>query len=336
MNFHKSNVFLIVIASFLISSCNSEFDVFLEGASEPVIHANINPFDTISYVRLTKSFVGESSILSLASDTNKLYYDNTSVKIDINTPEGYPVRTFTLNKVRLLDRDQGVFVRSPNFAYELNHPLITYLDEGFQVRLIASVGDSGQLVTAQYIYHAPPAILLPLPSHKTMLSLYGQDRTQVQWVENIGTRKYELEVRVNYINNYSDHKKSASTTCRYYYFSRRIPTDEEEIIISHIVYGDDLLRDLSTRVPLDTTVLYRTFTSIDFIINCYSQEILDYQTSCQITADRSGRPVTNIVGGLGFFALNITSATKGYLVDNKTYDSLAFGRFTRHLGFYRR
>ena len=332
----RKNLFPFYIVCLLVSSCNSELDVLLEGESEPVIYANINPFDTVSYVRLTKSFVGESSILSLASDTNNLYYDSASVKIDINTPEGYPVRTFNLNKVLLQDREQGVFVRSPNYAYQLSRPLITYLDEGFQVRLIGTIGDSSQLVTAQYIYHDPPEILLPLPSHKTQLSLYSQDRTRVQWVDNIGTRKYELEVRVNYVNNYSDHKEPAITTCRYYYFSIRTPIDEGEITISHIVYGDDLLRDFATRVPLDTAVLYRTFTSIDFIINCYSQEILDYQESCLLTADRSGRPITNVVGGLGFFALNITSATKGYLIDSKTYDSLAFGRFTRHLGFYRR
>lgn len=336
MNFQKNNIFLIAITCFLVSSCNSELDVFSDGAFEPVVYANINPFDTVSYVRLTKSFVGESSVFSLAFDTNNLYYDSASVKIDINTPEGYPVRTFTLNKVLLQDRDEGIFVRSPNYAYQLSRPLITYLDEGFQVRLIGTVGDSGQLFTAQYIYHEPPEILLPLPSYQTYLSLYSQDRPQVQWIENFGTRKYELEVRVNFVNNYSHRKEPASASCRYYYFSRRTTTDEEEITISHILYGDDLLRDLSTRVPVDTLVLYRTFSSIDFIINCYGQEILDYQESCLITADRSGRPITNVIGGLGFFALTITSATKGYLVDNKTYDSLAFGRFTKHLGFYRR
>jgi hypothetical protein len=336
MIFDFNKLFFFAAGCFIITSCTTEFDVLEEGATEPVIYANINPFDSISYIRLTKSFTGDSSVYFLASDTNQVYYATASVKIDINTPEGYPVRTFTLEETQLSDRSEGIFVQCPNYAYRLDEPLITYLDEGFQVRIIGVVGDSGEVVTAQTIYHEPPEILLPLPSHKTELTLYGQDRTRVMWVDNLGTKQYELEIRVNYINNYPDHKEPAGTTCRYYYFSKRTPEDTEEITLSHIVFGDELFDDLAARVPVDTLVLYRTFTTIDFTINCYSQEILDYQESCLITADRSGRPLTNVVGGLGFFTLNITSAHKGYELDHISYDSLAFGRFTRDLGFFRR
>ena len=285
---------------------------------------------------MTKTLVGESSIYSLASDSKNVYFDDASVKIDINTGEGYPVKSFDLIKVLLPDKKDGIFVRSPNYAYQLKQPLIDYLVEGFQVRLIITVDDSGQVVTAQYSYHRPPEILLPRPSHLTLLSLYSQDRTQVKWVDNIGSKKYELEVKVNYVNWYSDHTEQASTSCRYYYFSKRTSMDDNEKAITHIVTGDDFLSSFGSRVPVDAAVLSRSFTSVDFIINCYSQELLEYQASCQISADRSGRPVTNVIGGLGFFALNITSATKGYLVDYRTYDSLSFGRFTKHLGFSRR
>ena len=329
----KLNIFGISLILLILNSCDEGLDLIQEGLPKPVIYSIINPRDTISYVRLTRCFVGDTSFEVLASDPGNLYFEKASVIIDINTDKGHPVKTYNLAKVLLSDKEDGAFARSPNYAYQLSEPLADYLQEGFQVRLVATVGDPGQLVTAQHIYHEAPAILKPRQGRWTMISMYGDDPVTIEWNDKFGFKKYEVEIRLAYQNHFTDHAELASVSTFFYEISRNQSIDQIVKTITHYLYPSDFYRGIGVRIPDNSDVEWRSFVSFDIILHCLSKEFCDYLETSQIAADRSGQPVSNVVGGLGLFSLAISSELTGLMLDNQSIDSLADGQYTRLLGF---
>jgi len=304
-----------------------------DAPSEAVLYAIINPADSLNYVRLTKTCAREVSFDEMLDDPDNFYFDHATVSIDINSPQGHPLKSFNLERVLMPDKNKGIFASSPNYAYALNEYLMPFLDAGYQVRIVVSTGESDHLVTAQQNYRKPPEILQPKGTTWTKLSFYSPDPAYVEWEDQFGFKQYELEIRINYSNHYRDSIEQTSTSCLYHIISRNVSDSKTIMSAKYKIEGDELLRVFNIKLTDNQDVNYRSFISIAFIIRCLNDEYCNYVESSPITSDRKGRPVTNVVGGLGLFSLMAVSQTVGFKLDNQTTDSLIDGRYTEHLRF---
>lgn len=116
MNKIVGNIGFLVISIMIliiISSCDENIDVIARGSSLPVVYGLLNPDDTINYIRLTKTFIGNEPVRDLASRPENLFYQDVSMTLDINSPEGYPMGSFPFEKVVLPDRIEGLFLILP-------------------------------------------------------------------------------------------------------------------------------------------------------------------------------------------------------------------------------
>jgi len=315
------------------TSCNEEVPLVSGGDQLPVVFGLFNPEDSANYIRLTKSFAGLESAEILAKDPRNLYYDQAEVKLDINSPEGYPITSIPFERVILDDKQPGYFATRPNYNYVLKGPLDLFFADGFQIRLLVRIPGENLLLSAQQTYYSPPEILSPRIPSQTRLSLYSAEVPRIKWVDKYGFPRYVLVIRFNYINRFLDSEQTRMFDIYFNEQSQVHSPDEKSGTIFHIFEGDDFLRRIANGIPADPAVINRSFESIDIIITGLTKEYCDYEETNQIASDRSGQPVTNIVGGMGLFALKVKSQRNGYLLDPSSLDSLIKGRYTKELKF---
>jgi len=314
-------------------SCSEDFPINAPGNQEPVVYGLFDPQDSTILVRLTKTFIGLESAEVLAKNPDNLYYDHAEVRLDINSEEGYPVTSYTFEKVLLPDKPDGIFAKSPNYAYALQGPLDLFFIDGFQIRLLIRIPDDSLLLSAQQTYYSPPEITSPKANSRTHFGLYQTEAPRIKWTDKYGFQRYVLVIRFNYLNRYEDHEQSAHFDVSYSHNSLVISKEQNPGVILHIFEGDDFLRLIGNGVPADPAIINRSFTSIDLLLTGLSKEYCDYEETSQIVSDRMGKPVTNIVGGLGLFALQVKTEQKGHLLDPASLDSLVNGHYTKKLKF---
>jgi len=177
---HIGFLVITIIISVILSSCEEDIDVISEGSSLPVVYGLINPDDTLNYIRLTKTFIGNEPINELASRPENLFYQDVTMTLDINSPEGFPMKSFPFEKVVITDRIEGLFVSDPNIMYQLKGSIKSFLNDNYQVRLSLTLKSEGVLVSAQQTYRTPPEILNPKPSIQSYLSLYYADPLRIE------------------------------------------------------------------------------------------------------------------------------------------------------------
>ncbi len=317
----------------ILISCSEELPLISGGNQSPVIYGLFNPDDSANYIRLTKSFVGLESAEVMAKDPRNLYYEQAEVRLDINSAEGYPITSYTFQKVVLPDKLDGYFATSPNYNYVLKGPLDLLFADSFQIRLLVRIPGENLLLSAQQTYCSPPEFLSPRVSSQTRFSLYTSEPQRIKWVDKYGFQRYILVFRFNYINRFEENEESESFDVSFKNESQALSPGQKPGTLLHIFEGDDFLRRLSFGIPTNPAIINRSFVSIDILLTGLTKEYCEYEETNQIATDRSGQPVTNIVGGMGLFALKVKSQLKGYLLDPPSLDSLIKGRYTKKLKF---
>ena len=332
---YRINIVIQLVCStlFLLYSCDNDIQVVDPGKTIPVIYGILNPDDSISYVRLTKSFVGDTSATILAKDPSNLYYDSATVSLDINTPEGYPISSLVFNREQIGDREPGLLLTSPNLIYTLRKPVNQLCPEGCQLRLVVRIWPEDEIISAQQIYITPPEILSPRTSKQTRLSLYGGEPTRIKWVDKFGFQKYVLIIRFNYIERFINHQDTVTYDQEFTKDSQKTMPGSTTGNILHIFEGDMFLKKIGSSLKSSDGLVNRSFVSIDIVICCLSKAFCDYTETNAIAADRLGKPVSNIVGGMGVFTYKAQAQQKGYLMDPVSLDSLVKGQYTKLLKF---
>lgn len=299
----------------------------------PVVYCLLNPRDTVNYVRLTKSFIGEEPASEMAKDPTLLYFENAEVYLEIVTESGWPVKYAQFIKIIGPAKEPGIFVESPNQIFLLKASLENYLSERYSIRLIVNIPEIQAYCSANQIYHPAPQIILPRPSFQTKISLYNNEPQQIKWEDKFGYASCQLSIQLNYTEVNDSESIAKSVQVSYNYKSTIFRADQNASTLIHVLDGDSFLRNLALKIPDASDVDYRIFNSIDIILAGASDAYMNYTESIGITADRTGLPISNIAGGTGLFSLTSKSIQNGYLLDKASMDSLASGQYTSLLKF---
>ncbi len=67
------SVFAAILLSFL-QSCEEDIEVFSGDPYAPIVYCLLDPFDTVQYVRLSKSYVIDRGTNSITSEPDSLIY----------------------------------------------------------------------------------------------------------------------------------------------------------------------------------------------------------------------------------------------------------------------
>jgi hypothetical protein len=105
------------------NGCKDDFDPSGNFEEIPIVYGLLNQQDTAHYIRIERAFLEKAtSALTLARDTNSLYFKNLNVTLEQLDNRGQTVLTFPLSRVNgTLEgypRESGIFNSNPNILYK--------------------------------------------------------------------------------------------------------------------------------------------------------------------------------------------------------------------------
>ena len=331
------------ILCLLSLSCSSDFEAHIMSKPIPVVYGIINPNDSLYQVRLTKSFIGPGNAYTYAQKPDSLYYDGARVFFESRNFKGK-----TIDKVELLlkeiePREEGVFVREPNLIYQTDFNSIRLRQEilerdgiPYNIDLFVFVEIPGinDTVQSQTRLKTEPAIINPKGNFQKVY-FYSEIPFFMEWIHNDPGTHFEIKVVMRYKEILEEEEREKEV----YWVLRGIEPNEHTFpggtrtIYSYHFRPENFYSHIRAAVPFDPEVKGRLIRNIDFIILTSDGAVKDYNDTDLIADDYNGASYSNIINGLGLFSSYNTEGVYNQRLGQRELDSLAYGKYTKHLRF---
>lgn len=333
---------LVPILFILLCSCNNDLEVLKPGKTLPVIYGLVSPQDSVYRVRLTRSFLAEGDIETVARNPDSLYFHYADVRLQLRTPDGQIFGENEMNLTQIEDRTVGLFVTHPNYIYQCEPFDVSFKDLPADVEFRVTVGipDLSIAASAQSKIPAEPELLSALGLlTKSTLNLFHYSRNIIL-IKHLA--EYYTEFRL--IFRYSEYRLDSWVPEEFIYTRKIMPGEPQYFPIDQPLwkreYPDSIYLDelfmyplIGNRIKEDPEVTSRQFKEIELRAFNVDAEFANYYYAGQYLTDYNNQNYTNITNGMGLFASYWTKTYPSMNLNNQSMDSLCSGRFTKHLKF---
>ena len=330
----KSKGSVVLLLAFLVlMSCETDFVTEANGKMEPVVYAVIDPQDEIHSIRLSRPFRGGNDAFLSAHNSDSSAFQQAEVKLEFYTETGWKYNEFLFEPVGEWSKDAGVFGGGGEQLFQLDHDLLDRFIPGTHVIMNIRIPGMPDITSSLIKHLEPIKITAPKQGLMSYISLYPPNPVKIHFTDLAHFSDYELSVRLYYTNVFLDGTEEVKyAEKRYHRFSENNnPRRYSDMIVA--LAGDNVFAALAQDIPTDNNVEFRRIGEVQFWVFTGSPEFYQYQYLNQMATDLAGSPITNLVNGIGVFALKYHHSRSGYKLDMITQDSLVNGRFTRGLRF---
>ncbi|MEA1876895.1 MAG: hypothetical protein U9N86_08515 [Bacteroidota bacterium] len=331
-----SFVFLIII---FISGCSSELDIIHETQTVPVVYSLINPYDTVHYVRVQKTF-----IINKKEDFSTLNVDSMQfedVEVFLFGKKGNSIKWEEQFSKIAMDKDDGFFP-TENFEYfQLDRSLpivissVGYLNGGYPdidtLILQVKIGDL-DLITKASVPVLTPGVIIPEP-RGTVIYLYGATlskfaipiggESECRPSEENCYRQIEFSVHFKeyYENFYAEKEISWTTNSGWDGGS------------SYKLTPERLFNRMKMLLPSSDSILTRRLDSIDVAIISPCRAFSEYWFVREYWENSDNPPYTNFDNSYGMFISYKIGKQTGFVLNRQTMDSLCKGYNYKEMKF---
>lgn len=305
----------------LLSACSEDITVVRPGKSVPVVFAVFDVHDSLHYVKLSRSFAGESDPYTLAAEPVTIFYPDARISLR-SLPGGLP-HNFSLETA--IPRDPGRFPSLPNKAYKLSGRL----NQG-SYRLEIILPADQDTLTADFSLLSSFTVLSPRPGFKRFY--FYDDPTVFSWRTNAAAGLFEVSFRFSYI----EVTVAGDTTMHSLKFNRQIKPELLELEADHYnyrFYSDPFFAFIASRMPPGNNFEYRKPVDLSMEITAADTTLARYLNWFNLEIDDQVNPNGNIPGAIGVVASKYTIHYPGLVFSPRAQDSLVRGRYTGKLGF---
>jgi len=320
-------VFMILLG---FASCANDLVVMAPYTGMPVVYCILNQKDSVHYLRLEKSFLGEDNAYEMARQTDSIYYPGATVFLE-RWADGEMKEQLAMLRVQNPVRDSGIFTNDPNYLYQS-----TALIRGnTEYRLNISIPSTGTKVTATTHTVNDFKVVKP-ESYKKNLPFSSYDNYQtVEWITTPFTRVYHLMIRFHYLEVKNSDTLNLTVNWNIGQFISQ-STKGGELMTAEILQRN-FYKWLGNKIEKPSPDIQRLADkkAIDFVFTVGGDEIYTFM---EIYKEDSGilkeKPVfTNIVNGIGLFSSRFEQSVIGKSLSDHSIDSLAYGIYTKNLRF---
>ena len=322
-----------------LCSCGNELDTITYSNPVPVVYGAVCPQDSIHRIKLNRSFITDRNIEENASKYDSVFYPEAKIFLEARSSSGDVIQRFEMVQKELPPRDIGIFISEPNLVYECStNDLIDPLDkvEGLKYALTILLPGEPESIFAECMVPPLPEFrfIEPKPGSKPYeLQLFDYEiPIFFSWPRSM---KYylEFETHVNILEmrNGEWEKSEVIHSMKFNRWDREPIEQYEKVVIR----GGWFCSVIGGSIKNDPEVTLRKFESIDFILKTSDPMFYDYFEYGHQTTDLYTNIFTNVIGGIGIFVAFNRLKWEGYTVNQRVLDSLANGRYTKHLHFSR-
>jgi len=296
----------------------------------PVVYCILNQNDSVNYLRLEKSFAGEMNAYDMASEVDSIYYPKAEVKME-RWRDGEYKQEIVFKEVDTIIRDTGIFADTPNRVFVNTDSL----NGASEYRLKISIpGKHDSIVARTRMVDNIRIIKPPYTLPALHLSQYEND-TRVEWVSTKNARIYLLQVRFNYIEAFQNDSVQKSLVWKISHYVSRDQLGGEKMKAD--INNETFYKWLSGKLEKPAAGISRMAhkQALDFMFTIGGEELYTYlQVYNPDHGIHQEKPVySNISGGIGIFSARYEQELKGKALSFPSIDSLAYGFYTKTLGF---
>ena len=333
---------LLFMLLILLCSCANEVVVLNPAATAPVVFGLLSPQDSVHRVRLTRTFLADGNLDSVAQLPDSLYFKNAEVYLELRTPKGYVIDRSRMEPVELGPRGAGLFFTKPNRVYECKPfpALSATTSTDITYALTVTVPDLS--LTALATSHIPSVPGLGLPpslNNRKQINLYEPQRNIIR----IGHKRVEY-TEFQLIFRYSEYRWDEWVDADFVYKIRLAagvgPESDPRLISSGGGNTVDIALDapflftqIANRIKEDPQVSLRKFYNIELKIINADHDFWDYTWSFEYLTDFNEVNYSNVTNGYGLLSTYRIKTYPAYGLSWQSLDSLCRGIVTRHLNF---
>ena len=334
-------VFLLVLSC--LGSCTTEFNPNLVTDPTPVVYSIIHPQDSVYTVRLTKTFIGAGSAYQFAAIPDSIYYEGARVFLETRTPAGKLVESVEMEETEISERLPGIFARVPNRVFQTDTSALHIRQDYFESRgmkydlvlhLRAEIPGLAEPVKASTPLRTIPRITEP---RFTFLKVYfySEEPYWMQWMDTNEESMFEILVRMRYREFLYDEERDQTAEWVLTGVDANVTSfpGGERKVYSYYFRPENFYSKIRSVIADDPEVEARVVRNVDFEILSTNREMEFYREIYEISDDYHGTGFSNIENGIGLFTTYSSAGIYGLLLGQTELDSLANGRYTRHLKF---
>ena len=327
----------------VVTACNSDFDVTDKWEDSPAIYCVLDKSQSMQYVKVNKSFLGNLPASEMATVSDSLFYD-CDVQVKLHRKQGKSIlKTWNFWAADSIPKESGYFASDRNTIW-VGRPELT---DGYTYELEVNI-DNGRIIAKGETQLVDGSrIQVPdVRAPKIEIARYNQDFS-IKYNPGANANLQETNVYFNYLevkNTGDTVKKSINIYSNQAYKTTVNTYSTVELAFSVLSFYSSLAAQINAD---DETVVKRLVKMPDCMTFAVSSGDENLYTYMQVTKPTSGiaqdRPIfTNVYidesskmnGGkaYGLIASRYTvSLTKA--LGSETLDSISRGIHTKNLNF---
>ncbi len=324
---------LILIPAFS-PACRQELDLTGSYEETTVVYGLFDIQDSVHFLRIQRGYIDSAeSALVIARNPDSIYYPEGTLEVQL-TDELSGVH-YTLE--RILAEEAGIIKKEGLFA-DSDYPLYRLgatLNDSSRYRLHITDAGRGRSVSAEASFLGPFKLFVPADGY--LLNWSGDEREIVtlSWQHSRKAGIYDMRIRFCYSET-DTLGRSVQKEIQWKIFTNKLVLNRsEQSIIKHDYRSIAFFQNIRGRIAEDST-LTRHADSVIFEISAGGIELARLISNQKVRDGLLSGVATpyysNIEGGYGIFS-SIYRISAGARLGEITLDSLARGRFTRHLNF---
>ncbi len=317
---------LAIMATGFLASCETAIEINSTNQDVPIVYCVLNSADSIQYVRIQKTYLIDQAALNNPPDQDSMLFTGQIVVSMERWSAGKVVETYQFTETNEIPKDSGFFPYQKNILYKAKIKVVAN-----QVyRLYIYLGSKEKVLYAEASSLGRLNVIDPLPLQQRKISLYDGNNYTCRWDQVINAGVYQVSLRLKY-----KETLYGVTSLKYLDWPQPFASPGSDVdYLSIDISGARFMHILQDNLKSEDG-LVREVVGIDFQIVSGSIEMKYYIES---TSPSEGalmeKPVYgNINNGIGLFCSVARIDVKNLLLSPVTIDSMAYGQFTRKLGF---
>jgi hypothetical protein len=323
----------------LLIGCSTDLDINMEHSTVPVIYSLMNPFDSVQYVRVQRTFVihGQDDWSTLNADSLQFQ----DVEVFLHGKSGATVKwTEQFSKI-MIDRDSGFFPTQGFGVFQLDHALpiklskpIGHFDLGSPDidSLILEVKIHETDLTARAAAPVLTPYLLVTEPGGGVIYLYGDMTTKFSLPgggEECDPGKENCYRQIEFNLHYKDYFNN-SYAIREISWMTNSGWDE---VGWYNLTPERLFNRMKQLLPKSNDIIYRKLDSIDITIIKPSKCFSDWWFVKDYWESSDNPPYTNFDNSYGLFITYLIGSQTGFVLNRQSMDTLCNGYLYKEMKF---
>ncbi len=323
----KKVVFLVSLTAILLGACKSDINLLAPYKEQMVIYGLLNQADSVQYIRINKTFLGQGNAYNMATIHDSINYTNLLNVSVQQWQNGAFVSSCRVDTTSMLVQDPGAFANQPQILYRVHTGGVNALNPASQYSLTVTNPKTGYTatgLTSLVAFSAADMGFAP-PSAYKFYNTNTATPERLKWTSDLNGRVYDLVMRFHY----TEYAISGTT-------SKYVDLDFGNSITSGLSGGEPMEADenwvqfehfLASSIPNDPTVYKRVMGLCELMLYVGGDEFYTYQQVNEPVSSITGDKPTysNITNGVGLFSARYLFDVPSYNkpIENNTLDQLA-------------